>query len=161
MTDTDQNTKKHWSKLTVLTCGVLSRTVWIDKTEWFCSVPRALSFEMSPSQNGQSTLKILSKYWPYLCFCTIYSDQLPSAVGVLEALYDHFEQQQQQLRIQNGFSVVRYVGNQLKIGVKNKDDYQKLCEEKVWPSEILGQQVTMVMPNVYHLPQIWLPQMHP
>jgi hypothetical protein len=51
------------------------------------------------------------------------------------------------VRINNGFSVVRYAGNQHKIGVKNKDDYQKLCDLKVWPSEIQSQQITVTMPN--------------
>jgi len=81
------------------------------------------------------------------CFIISFKrpEQLPSAVAVSEDLYEHFKQQN--LRIINGFSVVRYVGNQLKIGVKNKEDYQRLCDHKIWPSEIQGHQITVTMPK--------------
>jgi hypothetical protein len=81
------------------------------------------------------------------CFTLIFSrnDQLPSAVSVSESLYDHFDRQQ--IRLNNGFSVVRYVGYQLKIGVRDKADYLLLCNEKVWPSEIKGKQMSVNIPK--------------
>jgi hypothetical protein len=43
--------------------------------------------------------------------------------------------------------VVRYTGNQLKIGVKDKEIYQKLNDQKVWPMEIQNNQITVIMPK--------------
>ncbi|UJR07207.1 hypothetical protein I4U23_011495 [Adineta vaga] len=31
------------------------------------------------------------------------------------------------------------------MGVKNKEDYQKLCDVKVWPTELLGQKISVTM----------------
>ena len=74
-------------------------------------------------------------------------DQLPSAVAAANSLYDHFESQK--IRLMNGFSVVRYMGSLLKVGVKNKDDYHKLCDAKIWPTVIRGQTVLVMMPKIY------------
>ncbi|CAM4985805.1 unnamed protein product, partial [Rotaria socialis] len=72
-------------------------------------------------------------------------DKLLSAVIVSEDLHEHFDKHK--VQIINGFSVVRYIGNQLKIGVKNQDDYQTLCDYKVWPVEIQGDLITVTIPK--------------
>jgi len=72
-------------------------------------------------------------------------DKLPSAVAASNALYEHFERQH--VRFMNGFSVVRYIGNQLKVGVKNKEDYHKLCDSKIWPAELQEQRVSVTLPK--------------
>ena len=81
------------------------------------------------------------------CF-TINFDEpkhLPSVVAASDALYDHFERSN--IQISNKFSVIRYIGNQLKVGVKNKEDYQKLCNTKVWPSELQGGKISITLPK--------------
>ena len=82
---------------------------------------------------------------PCFTISFIGSDKLPAAVTVAEDLNDHFKQQD--IQMSNGFSVVRYIGNQLKIGVNNKDDYQKLGDPRVWPSEIQGRQIKVMLPK--------------
>jgi hypothetical protein len=49
-------------------------------------------------------------------------------------LYEHFEQQH--VKLNSGFTVIRYCENLLKIGVKNKADYHTLCDQKTWSDKI-------------------------
>ncbi|CAF1343797.1 unnamed protein product [Adineta ricciae] len=81
------------------------------------------------------------------CFSISFfnSAQFPSAVAASDALYGHFEKKKVQLS--NRFSVVRYIGHQLKIGVNDKEDYLKLCDVRVWPAEIQGQKISITMPK--------------
>jgi hypothetical protein len=81
------------------------------------------------------------------CFSISFSksENLPSAVAASEELYEHFERRQ--IKLSSGFSVVRYIGNQLKVGVNNKADYQILCNQKVWPSEIQSNQISVHLPK--------------
>ena len=81
------------------------------------------------------------------CFTISFdnSAQCPSAVAASEALYGHFEKKKVQLS--NRFSVVRYIGHQLKIGVKDKEDYLKLCDVSVWPAEIQDRKISVTMPK--------------
>ena len=73
------------------------------------------------------------------------TENLPSVVTAVEELYDHFERKQ--IQLSSNFSVVRYTGNQLKIGVKNKADYQTLCNQKNWPSTIQNKRITVLVPK--------------
>jgi hypothetical protein len=81
------------------------------------------------------------------CFSITFREpeNLPSAVVASEGLYEHFERHQTKLN--SGFSVVRYIGNQLKVGVKYKEDYQTLCNHKVWPTEIQNKKISVQMPK--------------
>lgn len=45
------------------------------------------------------------------------SDRIPAATIVVEELYEHFRNTM--LKLNANFSTVRYIGNQLKIGVNN------------------------------------------
>ena len=81
------------------------------------------------------------------CFTVNFteSEQLPSASAAAEELYEHFERQNVQLN--SKFSMVRYVGNQLKIGVRSKEGYALLCNTKVWPTEIKKKKITVLIPK--------------
>ncbi|CAF0799220.1 unnamed protein product [Adineta ricciae] len=81
------------------------------------------------------------------CFVIKFSqvDNLPGAVAVAEELYESFSNNKIQLVDQ--FSVVRYSGLHLRIGVKNKEDYRTLCNEKNWPSKILGRTISVNIPK--------------
>jgi hypothetical protein len=62
-----------------------------------------------------------------------------------EELYEHFDRLN--IKLNSGFSIIRYIGNQLKVGVKDKSDYQTLCNLKVWPEEINNKQVAVIIPK--------------
>ena len=81
------------------------------------------------------------------CFCINFdqSENLPSVVAVVEELSGHFERKQ--IKLINDFSVVRYTGNQVRIGLKNKTDYQPLCNQKAWPATILNKRITVHVPK--------------
>ena len=70
---------------------------------------------------------------------------LPSVVSVTDELYNHFNRLQ--IKLNNDFSVVRYVGNEIKIGVNNKDDYHTLNNQNVWPMKIHNQQISVILPK--------------
>lgn len=74
-----------------------------------------------------------------------HEDKLPPAATAAEELYNHFLQQGG--RIVEGFSVVRYVGNQLKVGVKSKEDYLILNNQKIWPSKIKDNPLSVTLPK--------------
>ncbi|CAF1417027.1 unnamed protein product [Adineta ricciae] len=73
------------------------------------------------------------------------SAQFPSAVAASDAPYSHFEKKNVQLS--NRFSVVRYIGHQLKIGMKDKEDYLKLCDVSLWPAEIQNRKISVTLPK--------------
>lgn len=81
------------------------------------------------------------------CFSITFdqTENLPSVVTAVEELYDHFERKHIQLN--NNFSIVRYTGNMLKVGVKNKADYQTLCNTKIWPTTIQNNRITVLVPK--------------
>jgi hypothetical protein len=81
------------------------------------------------------------------CFSINFFDteNLPSVVIASEELYEHFDRQN--IKLNCGFSIIRYIGNQLKVGVKNKSDYQTLCSLKVWPEEINNKQISVIIPK--------------
>jgi hypothetical protein len=72
-------------------------------------------------------------------------DNLPAAVAVAEDLYEYFTNKQ--INLSEGFSVVRYSGNHLRVGVKNKEDYQLLSDAKKWPTKILGRSISINIPK--------------
>lgn len=69
----------------------------------------------------------------------------PAAVSAADELYNFFEQNK--IKINNNFSVVRYIGNHLKIGVNNKEDYLTLCNSNSWPTEIQNKKITIKYPK--------------
>ena len=73
------------------------------------------------------------------------TEKLASAITVAEELYEHFDCKQ--VKLNNSFSVARFFGNQLKIGVKNKEDYQALCNQNVWPPSIQNKQISVILPK--------------
>ncbi|CAF2646572.1 unnamed protein product [Rotaria sp. Silwood2] len=81
------------------------------------------------------------------CFFVNFRDTngLPSVVTASEELYEHFERVK--VKLSGCFSIVRYIGNQLKIGVNNKADYQILCNENNWPAEIQKKSIKITMPK--------------
>ena len=72
-------------------------------------------------------------------------NKLPSAVTASEELLDHFRKQG--IKINNGFSVVRYVGTQLKVGVTDKEDYLILNNNKIWPAKVRDNPITINFPK--------------
>jgi hypothetical protein len=81
------------------------------------------------------------------CFIIHFSqvDNLPSAAAASEAFCDHFDRQQP--RLNEEFSVVRYAGHQLKVGVKNKADYHYLCDPNQWPTNIVNRDISVTIPK--------------
>lgn len=81
------------------------------------------------------------------CFIISFSDleNLPSAVLAAEDLYEHFNRSG--VKLNQEFSVVRYFGNQLKIGVKDKTDYQTLCNSEKWPRTLGDKQISVQVPR--------------
>lgn len=81
------------------------------------------------------------------CFVISFSDteNLPSAVSAAEEILDHFIKHE--IKLNSEFSIVRYSGNQLRVGVRDKNDYVTLCKQEIWPKEIKNKQVTIHIPK--------------
>ena len=81
------------------------------------------------------------------CFVIQFSslENLPSAVNAAEELYEHFNRVN--IKLNRDFSIVRYFGNHLKVGVKDKNDYQTLCNQNIWPKELNNKQITVQLPK--------------
>ena len=81
------------------------------------------------------------------CFVIQFSslENLPSAVSAAEELYDHFNRVN--IKLNRDFSIVRYFRKQLKVGVKDKNDYQTLCNQDIWPKELNNKQITVQLPK--------------
>ncbi|CAF1081698.1 unnamed protein product [Didymodactylos carnosus] len=64
----------------------------------------------------------------------------------IEQLYEHFKSVN--IKLKDKFSLARYVGKQLKLGVRNKEDYFELCQQRAWPLVIQGKQIKVTIPKV-------------